>query len=246
VALDGEPLAQFVRDALHPDRADEPAAVERARTLLELERAVLRLFTSCAWFFDDVARIETRQVLRYAARVLELSGRAARLESGFVERLAQAYSNDPRAGTAADVFVRGAVPHRAVEARVAAGVAALAAAHRHAHGAHAHRAHAHDAAVPARVGAYDVQVTMGDEVGDPLVIVLRHRRTGQRSTHHAVTLGGAEGVPRVSLRSMVRGRLDTPTLYDVRDFPEPVARALLLPFALTPFPDAPFTSFEPR
>jgi hypothetical protein len=79
-----------------------------------------------------------------------------------------------------------------------------------------------------------------------LVIVLRHRRTGQRSTHHAVTLGGAEGVPRVSLRSMVRGRLDTPTLYDVRDFPEPVARALLLPFALTPFPDAPFTSFEPR
>ncbi len=236
VALDGEPLAQFVREALHPDRADEPAALERGRALLEMERAALRLFTSCAWFFDDVARIETRQVLRYAARVLELSGRAARLESGFVERLAQAYSNDPRAGTAADVFVRGAVPHRAVEARVAAGVAALAAAQRLAHGD----------VVPERVGAYDVQVTLGDAAGDPLVILLQHRRTGQRSTHHAVTLGGAEGVPRVSLRSMVRGRLDTPTLYDVRDYPESVARALLLPFALTPFPDAPFTSFEPR
>lgn len=241
VALDGDPLEAFVHDAVRADRRDEPAAVQRARELLELERASLRLFTSCAWFFDDVARIEARQVLRYAARVLELSGRSARLESGFVERLALAVSNDPRAGTAADVFVRGALPHRGVEARVAAGVAAIAAA---VHLTPSPDVPAH--AIPPRVGAFDVTVRRPSEPGEPMQIELRHRRTGRHSTHQAVTLGGREGVPRVSLRTMVRGRFDTPSLYDVRDFPEPVARALLTPFALTPFPDAPFTSFEPR
>ena len=243
VALDGDALATFAQHAMYPDRRDEPAAVQRARELLELERAALRLFTSCAWFFDDVARIETRQVLRYAARVLELSGRASRLESGLLDRLGDAHSNDPRAGTAADLFVRGALPHRSVEARVAAGVAALVAAHRVA-------VRRGDGAVPpevpTRVGAFDVQRDETQDDDAPIVITLRHRRTGRQSTHHAVTLGGDDGVPRVSLRSVVRGRLETPTLYDVRDFPELVARPLLAPFAVTPFPDAPFESFTPR
>ncbi|MDX1646429.1 MAG: DUF3536 domain-containing protein [Longimicrobiales bacterium] len=77
----------------------------RALELLEMERNTLRLFTSCAWFFDDVAGLEPRQVLAYAARALELAGVAgSRLRSGLSERLAEARSNDPDAGTAADVF----------------------------------------------------------------------------------------------------------------------------------------------
>ncbi|MCU0617677.1 MAG: hypothetical protein MUD17_11440, partial [Gemmatimonadaceae bacterium] len=176
-----------------------------------------------------------------AARVLELSGRASRLESGLLDRLGEARSNDPRAGTAADLFVRGALPHRSVEARVAAGVAALAAAHRV-----ALRRGEPAPAIPTRVGAFDVHRDDGSDDDAPIVITLTHRRTGRVSTHHAVTLGGDDGVPRVSLRSVVRGRLETPTLYDVRDFPEPVAHPLLAPFALTPFPDAPFESFTPR
>lgn len=244
VACDGEPLADFARAALHADRRDEPATLQRARELLELERAALRLFTSCAWFFDDVARIETRQVLRYAARVLELSGRAARLEPVLLERLGDAVSNDPRAGTAADLFVRGALPHRSVEARVAAGVAALVAARRAA--ASRGDPEASWPTIPERVGAFDVQRDAATEPDPPIVITVRHRRTGRGSTHHAVTLGGTDGVPRVSLRTVRRGRLETPTLYDVRDFPETIARPLLARFALTPFPDAPFESFTPR
>ncbi len=30
------------------------------------------MFTSCGWFFDELSGIETRQVLQYAARALEL------------------------------------------------------------------------------------------------------------------------------------------------------------------------------
>jgi alpha-amylase/alpha-mannosidase (GH57 family) len=247
VALDGEPLARFVRAMLRPDRRDEPAALQRARELLELERAVLRTFTSCAWFFDDVARIEARQVLRYAARVLELSGRASRLEAGLVERLGEARSNDPRAGTAADLFVRSALPHRAIEARVAAAVAALADAVQRADTPHDPDLEAlGPGGVPTRIGAFDVRVAQREHADEPRIVTLTHRRTGRQSVHQAVSLNGHHGVPRVSLRTRHRGTLGTPTLFDVRDFPEPIARALLRPFALAPFPDAPFPSFQPR
>jgi alpha-amylase/alpha-mannosidase (GH57 family) len=74
----------------------------RAVELLEMERNALRLFTSCAWFFDDVGRLEPRQVLGYAARAIELSGPvASRLEAEMIRRLEAAESNDPEVGSAA-------------------------------------------------------------------------------------------------------------------------------------------------
>jgi len=98
-----------------------------------------------------------------------------------------------------------------------------------------------------RLGAYDVESAAQETADGPLHVSLRHRRTGRRSTFQAVALRAQiDGAPRVSLRTVVRGRLDTPTLYDVRDFPEIAARALLMRHALRPFPDPPFTSFQPR
>lgn len=41
--------------------------------LLEIQRNALLMYTSCGWFFDDPAGLETRQVLRYAARAVELA-----------------------------------------------------------------------------------------------------------------------------------------------------------------------------
>lgn len=73
--------------------------------LVEMERRVLRSMTSCGWFFDDIAGIEGRQVLRYAAHAISLAGpESARLEAGFIAKLGGARSNDPNAGTAADIF----------------------------------------------------------------------------------------------------------------------------------------------
>lgn len=85
-------------------RRNEGARVERAAELLELEEGALRMFTSCAWFFDDLARIETIQVLKYAAFAIELSGDAERLEAGLLNRIGDAKSNDPEEGTGRDIW----------------------------------------------------------------------------------------------------------------------------------------------
>ena len=78
---------------------------ENTARLVEMERGVLRAMTSCGWFFDDIAGLEGRQVLRYAAHAISLAGAdGGRLEAGFIEQLGAARSNDPDAGTAADVF----------------------------------------------------------------------------------------------------------------------------------------------
>ena len=47
---------------------DDEAALVEALTLLESQRMALLMYTSCAWFFNDLAGIETVQILRYAAQ----------------------------------------------------------------------------------------------------------------------------------------------------------------------------------
>ena len=66
-----------------------------ALRLLEMQRHALLMYTSCGWFFEELSRPEGTQILRYAARALELGGDVAgvRLELGFLKRLAQAPSN---------------------------------------------------------------------------------------------------------------------------------------------------------
>lgn len=87
---------------------------ERVRVfqLLEMQRSALLMFTSCGWFFSDLAGIETLQVLRYAARVLDLQKQLGfeppRKE--FLELLANAKSNRPDKGNGAEIFVRSAEP----------------------------------------------------------------------------------------------------------------------------------------
>jgi len=76
-----------------------------------LERQLLRMFTSCGWFFDDIAGIESVIVLRSAARAIELAGpplkiEQARLEAGLLERLALAPSNDPAVGTGRELYLQ--------------------------------------------------------------------------------------------------------------------------------------------
>ena len=81
----------------------------RALELMEMQRHAQLMFTSCGWFFDDIAGIETVQVIAYAARVLQLASQvfgeqAAPLAPAFLARLAEAHSNDPKAGDGASIY----------------------------------------------------------------------------------------------------------------------------------------------
>ena len=79
----------------------------RVWKLLEMQRSALLMFASCGWFFSDLAGIETIQLMRYAARLMDLQDELG-LESPkkkFLEMLSEAKSNDPEKGTGADLFV---------------------------------------------------------------------------------------------------------------------------------------------
>ncbi|MCD4717347.1 MAG: DUF3536 domain-containing protein [Desulfobacterales bacterium] len=65
--------------------------------LMESQRMALYMFTSCGWFFDDISGLEPVQVLKYAARAMELVEPWAgkELETGLIKFLSGATSNDP-------------------------------------------------------------------------------------------------------------------------------------------------------
>jgi hypothetical protein len=157
VAGDGSTTDRWLTE--RTPRLDDRGGRVRARELLELERNALRMFTSCGWFFDDIAGIEALQVLRYAARAIELAGAgAAGLEAELLARLAQAESNDRAAGNGRDLYLNSVKPKVPAPLRVAAGYAAL-------------RRVAPEAE-PARAAGYDVQ-----DDGDRLR--LTYSRTGR-------------------------------------------------------------------
>ena len=98
----------FMRHGTHVLNAAERV---RALELLELERHTQLMYTSCGWFFDEVSGIETIQIIAYAGRVLQLAAKlfgapGAALEARFLEILANAQSNLPENGDAADLYRR--------------------------------------------------------------------------------------------------------------------------------------------
>jgi len=79
----------------HRKRKLTPAEQLDALRLLEMQRHALLMYTSCGWFFEEISRPEGVQILRYAARALELAGEVAgvQLEKIFLRRLTTAPSN---------------------------------------------------------------------------------------------------------------------------------------------------------
>ena len=86
----------------------EPERI-RALELMEMQRHAQLMYTSCGWFFDDIAGIETVQIIAYAARVLQLArelfgDQAGELEPKFLARMAEARSCDAAAGDGAEIY----------------------------------------------------------------------------------------------------------------------------------------------
>lgn len=88
---------------IHPLNAAEQVDALR---LLEMQRHALLMFTSCGWFFEEISRPEGVQILRYAARAVELAAEVSgiQLEKDFVDRLDLAPSNVECFKTGAEVY----------------------------------------------------------------------------------------------------------------------------------------------
>ena len=102
----------LARQAIRPLSKAERSLVFQ---LLEIQRNAMLMYTSCGWFFDEISGLEAVQVLRYAARALDLAGRFLEkpLEPEFTERLHEAQSNIDGMGSGADVYRKFALGARA-------------------------------------------------------------------------------------------------------------------------------------
>jgi alpha-amylase/alpha-mannosidase (GH57 family) len=74
--------------------------------LLENQRHTLQMYTSCGWFFNDLAGIETIIVLQHAARAIQLAEECAggEIEKKFVQHLSEAKSNLREIGKGDQVY----------------------------------------------------------------------------------------------------------------------------------------------
>ena len=109
-------LKKYTACSLTPD--------ERMRALmyLEMQRNGLLMFTSCGWFFDEISRIEPVQIMRYAARAIELAKilTGIDLEPDFMKMLADAPSNVPELQDGAKIYELRAKQGRADPKQMAA------------------------------------------------------------------------------------------------------------------------------
>lgn len=113
-----------VREFLQRHQLTELSASEQidALRLLEMQRHTLLMYTSCGWFFEEISRPEGVQILRYAARALELAGEVAgiHLKQEFMARLGQAPSNVAIFGDGKTVYEQLVAPSQVSLQQVAA------------------------------------------------------------------------------------------------------------------------------
>ena len=66
-----------------------------ALKLMEIQRFCMLMYTSCGWFFAEISGIETVQIMKYAARAIQLAGAFTKTnyEEKFTNILAKAKSN---------------------------------------------------------------------------------------------------------------------------------------------------------
>jgi alpha-amylase/alpha-mannosidase (GH57 family) len=97
-------VSRFFEEHARPGLSDAERTL--ALKLLEVQRHSMLMFTSCGWFFDEISGIETTQILRYAARAIQLAEEIAALDivTPFLERLARAPSNLPEHRDARQVY----------------------------------------------------------------------------------------------------------------------------------------------
>jgi len=111
-------LRALGRPALRQDRGQSST---RALLHMEMQRSLLLMYASCAWFYDDIAGPEAAIAMRRAAHAMDLwkalGGKPH--ERAFVNILAEGRSNEPKLGSGADAFARACRDRVSPESAVA-------------------------------------------------------------------------------------------------------------------------------
>jgi hypothetical protein len=78
----------------------------RLLKLLEIQRHTQLMYTSCGWFFDEISRIEPKQIMCYAACAMQIANEISGMnyESQFLEILKNAASNETEFENGASVY----------------------------------------------------------------------------------------------------------------------------------------------
>ncbi len=103
-------VRKFQHENFLPHLSDEDKV--KAMELLEIQRQSMLMYTSCGWFFSEISGIETVQIMKYAARAMQLAAKFSdkNFEEHFLNILAEAKSNIPEHGTGKDIFERFVKP----------------------------------------------------------------------------------------------------------------------------------------
>ena len=86
--------------------------IVKVMKLMEIQRQAMLMYTSCGWFFSEISGIETTQIMKYAARAMQLASTftSVNIEEKFLEILAKAKSNINGFGTGKDVYEKFVKP----------------------------------------------------------------------------------------------------------------------------------------
>ena len=103
-------VKKFQEQYLLPNLSD--AQKVEAMELLEIQRQSMLMYTSCGWFFSEISGIETVQVMKYAARLLQLAKKFIDkdLETNFLNILQEAKSNFAEYGNGKEIYNRFVKP----------------------------------------------------------------------------------------------------------------------------------------
>jgi alpha-amylase/alpha-mannosidase (GH57 family) len=103
-------VARFLEDhQIHALSHEEQVRVLR---LLEMQRHLMLMYTSCGWFFDEPTGPETVQILQYAGRAVQLGQQlfGGDREEQFLKHLEAVHSNIPEFGNGRQIYERFVTP----------------------------------------------------------------------------------------------------------------------------------------
>lgn len=103
-----EPAAEKEYLARHQARRLTTTRRRRILDSMRIQRHLMLMYSSCGWFFDDIAGVEATMILRQAGWVIQQARAHYKIDllPGMLERLRGAASNDPKEGDGAEVFLR--------------------------------------------------------------------------------------------------------------------------------------------